>query len=201
MIPMLIAAQHGLGATVPQLIGTTGQVAGATVGTLATTILSTSAIGGPVGIAIGAGIAAISTLLAVAGVGEGCGQSCITASNNANQIEQQMKDNLAAFQAGAIDQATALANYSILWNAYKQMCEQVNPGGGCITDRQAGACKWKDASGQCWNWDIGYRAPIAARAPQGTAPTASITSIVGSMSLAEWLLLGIVSWGVAEAVS
>jgi len=156
---------------------------------------------GPVGAIIGAGVVAVSTLLGTFGVGNGCGQSCVVASQNANQIEDQMKQNLAAFQSGQIDRATALSNFDILWNAFVQMCHQV--GGdqqtNCIADRQAGACKWHDAAGQCWNWDTGYRAPIQNAA--AAAPTVAVSSLLKNITLPELLVLGVIGFGIAEAAS
>jgi hypothetical protein len=152
-------------------------------------------ITGPIGLAIGAGITAITTLLASFGVGSGCGQSCIQASNDANQIEQAMKANLAAFQAGQITQAEALQNFDGLWQQLSQACGQIGGGAGsnCIADRQAGACKWKDSSGACWNWFSGYRDPIA-NAPANSAPT------VGGVSITNLLLVAGAGLLIAEAL-
>lgn len=102
-------------------------------------------------------------------VGQGCGQTCTLTSDAANQIEEQLKANLAAYMAiprTASVQAAALNVFDSYWNALVQYCSQpefqsTKAGKNCIEDRQAGACKWKDESGQCWNWHKGYREPIA----------------------------------------
>jgi hypothetical protein len=197
-IPMLIRTGLGLGSTNSTLVSASGAAAGSTVSLIAQ-LLPASAIGGPIGIAIGGAIAAISGLLGVLGVGNGCGQSCVVASNNANSIESQMQANLAAFQAGSISQATAEANYQTLWNQFVAMCTQVQgANSACITDRQQGACKWKDASGNCWNWYVGYYLPIANAAP---APTAALSSIFETFTAPEWVLIGGIVIGAAVVLS
>src|SRR6185369_8545402 len=196
-------SQFGLGsgptATTSGLIAATGGAAGSTLSILSPILLGSTA--GPIGAAIGAGIVAVTQVLGVFGVGNGCGQSCVVASQNANDIENQMKQNLAAFQSGQIDRATALSNFDILWNAFVQMCHQV--GGdqqtNCIADRQAGACKWHDSAGQCWNWDTGYRAPIQNAA--AAAPTVAVSSLLKNITLPELLVLGVIGFGIAEAAS
>ena len=89
-----------------------------------------------------------------------------------NSAEYQMKQNLAAWNASpkcAADQMQALANFDKLWAGVVQTCTQIAggpssdsaaAGTNCIQDRQAGACTWRD-SGQCWDWFIAYRDPIA----------------------------------------
>ena len=190
----------GLGATSTSgLIAATGSAAGGTFALLATPAMGISALGGPVGMAIGTAVALVSQLLGYLGVGNGCGQGCVTASTNANAIEQQMRDNLAAFQSGQISQAAAEANYQTLWQSFAAMCAQVQGNNSaCVTDRQQGACKWKDASGACWNWYTGYYLPIAQAAPTSAA---SLTSILGTLSPAEWLLIAGLGLGAYAAVT
>lgn len=90
-----------------------------------------------------------------------------------NAAEYQMRQNLAAWNASpkcAADQMQALANFDKLWNGVLQTCTQIAggpssdsaaAGTNCIQDRQAGACKFKDSAGACWDWFIAYRDPIA----------------------------------------
>jgi hypothetical protein len=160
-----------IAATTPQLISTAGGVAGSTLA--ATIALWAPLIGvtGPVGLAIAGGVAAVTAILGALGVGSGCGSTCIQASNDANQIETQMRANLAAYQAGQIDGTTAVANFDQLWTGLENACNQIGGGAGqnCISDRQQGACKWRDSSGACWNWFIGYRDPIAIGSGGGSA--------------------------------
>jgi hypothetical protein len=49
-----------------------------------------------------------------------------------------------------------------------------NAGQACIADRQAGGCSYK-VNGQCWNWSVGYRDPIA-KDPDMTANAAAASS-------------------------
>ncbi len=82
------------------------------------------------------------------------------------EIEPLLKENVQGYLAGPRtrdSQAQALNNFDGAWQWVLENCGQPsmgNPGKACITDRQAGACKWQD-NGQCWNWFIGYRDPIA----------------------------------------
>lgn len=149
-----------------------GGSAVATVGGLMAAIPAIAAATGPfapIAIAVGSLVAFLGGM-----VGGGCGQTCVVASQNTNQIEDAMKANLAAFRAGQIDQSTALATFDSLWQQQASMCQQVGGprAGQCVSDRQAGACTWKDATGVCWNWFSGYRDPIANSVPSGSYGTA-----------------------------
>jgi len=83
-----------------------------------------------------------------------------------NELEPYLLQNLQGYQAGPhtrSSQAQALANFDAVWQTLKENCDQEQygePGKRCVSDRQAGSCEWKDA-GQCWNWFVGYRDPIA----------------------------------------
>ena len=74
--------------------------------------LSDSASSGPIGAAIGGRIA-ISQLLV--GIFQGCGQTCVEASNIANQVEPALQQNLAAYLASPVRtvsmQAAAINNF------------------------------------------------------------------------------------------
>jgi hypothetical protein len=116
---------------------------------------------------VGPAIAA-ATLVAIY-LAKGCGDTCIVASNYANEAEEALKQNLNAYLSLPTPrprsaQVVALANFKTVWEALQRACNTPalkDAGQRCITDRQAGACVWRDSSGQCWNWDSGYRAPIA----------------------------------------
>jgi hypothetical protein len=109
-----------------------------------------------------------ATLVAIY-LAKGCGDTCIVASNYANEAEEALKQNLNAYLSLPTPrprsaQVVALANFKTVWEALQRACSTPalkDAGQRCITDRQAGACVWRDSSGQCWNWDSGYRAPIA----------------------------------------
>jgi hypothetical protein len=173
---------YGLGATDPVL--TTG---GAVV-------MAASPAAGPFA-PVFATVGALMTFLGVLGVGGGCGPSCVAASNDANAVELALKANLAAFLHGQIDQATAISNFNALWLQLQEGCAQIGGSAGqaCISDRQAGACKWLTSSGgwdaasctynppgaagsgsSCWNWDVGYSSPIV------NAPACFLDSSAGA---------------------
>jgi hypothetical protein len=61
------------------------------------------------------------------------------------------------------NQTLALQTFDQIWATLVKMCSDPqwgNAGKRCISDRQRGACTWKD-QGQCWDWFIGYRDKIA----------------------------------------
>jgi hypothetical protein len=133
----------------------------------------------------------------------GCGQSCVITSNWANQAEALLKKNLSAYMAlptprAVSAQAAYLANFDAVWNYLVQECSSPGlstAGQHCISDRQAGACHYHDASGQCWNWFVGYRDPIA-NDPNVVADSAASTvtgamaGAAGSLGISPWLLGG-----------
>ena len=146
-----------------------------------------AAMAGPVGIAV-AGILVAASLIMKAF--KGCGQTCIQATQIANQVGDALKQNVQAYIASPIRtrsmQAAALNNFDTTWAALVQACS--NPqlqaaGQRCISDRQQGSCKWKASAGGwsqsssgtwtytapgpagsgdvCWNYFVGFRDPIA----------------------------------------
>jgi len=136
-------------------------------------------IAGPIAAAI-AGIG-----IALANVFSGCGQTCVEASNLANQAEPILQQNLDTYMSAPVHyaslQAAALNNFQLTWNALQAACS--NPqlgsaGQACISDRQAGGCHYQTSPGgwvngvyvnpgaqgsgdTCWNWFVGYHDPIA----------------------------------------
>lgn len=124
-------------------------------------------------------IAAPFVMNLVKKVVQGCGQTCVLTSDAANQIEDQLKANLAAYQNSGhtrAEQSAALAVFDGYWNALVQYCgapefQSTKAGRNCIDDRKQDACKWRDSAGECWNWFKGYRDPIAN--DQNVKPDAS----------------------------
>lgn len=129
---------------------------------------------------IGAAIAGITILATALIKNSGCGQTCIITSQWANQAATLLDQNIAAYFSIPVprsvsQQQAALANFDAIWARLVQMCSDPstgNAGKRCISDRQAGACTWKQtadkvppwgtpAAGECWNWFNGYRDPIA----------------------------------------
>lgn len=88
------------------------------------------------------------------------------ATSIVNEIEPQLVTNRDGYLSGPrtrSSQAQALANFDAAWQAVIQACSNPQLGSAgerCISDRDRNACVWKEG-GQCWNWFIGYRDPIA----------------------------------------
>jgi hypothetical protein len=194
-----------------------------TLSALSATTLSLSAITMGIGAAV-AGAIALS--VAIYNAFKGCGQTCIQASNIANQVEQILRQNLNDYLALPVHyaslQAAHLNNFQTAWQALVQACSAQalqQAGVNCIQDRQQGACHYhtspggwqngqyvapgQDGSGSaCWNWFVGYRDPIAndpTVVPDpalGADGTLSISTPTGSTSLMPLLLIAAVIAGV-----
>ncbi len=172
----------GLGDTAPYIKGVTSGASVATpviTGILASHAAATAAAtGAPALIAgmapavaipiIGAAIVGV-TLLAITLIkNSGCGQTCVVTSQWANQAADLLQKNLDAYRAlpqprTKAAQGVALANFDAIWAALVAQCGQPEMGDAgkrCISDRERGACKWKNGN-DCWNWFIGYRDEIA----------------------------------------
>jgi hypothetical protein len=177
---------RGMGAPISGGAATADQIAATGASTTVGILVALGTISGPVGAAIG-GIIALSA--AIASLFGGCGQTCVQASNIANQLGDTLTQNLNTYLAAPIHyqslQAAALNNFDTAWAALVQACS--NPalgsaGKACISDRQQGACKWKASPGgwkqvngqwtysgygpagsgtACWNYFVGMRDPIA----------------------------------------
>lgn len=143
----------------------------------------------------------VAQMLAVLGVGSGCGQTCVLSSRYADAAEKLLLQNLQTYFAqtgrNRAAQSAALGNFDAIWQDLYQACS--NPALGdagrrCITDRQAGACVWKQTAegyakapfpgvpqpGECWNWFSGYRDPIANDPDVALLPSLeSLTGIQG----------------------
>ena len=178
--PSCLLALAGMGATTAQEVSAGTQaavgVANAAKSNLPTStkaetaaasaLFSAAAVPSPATpfLAIAGGVA---TLLAAVGVGSGCGQDCITASDYANKAEGLLKQNLDTYLAletprAKSAQTAGVANFNSIWNGLEQACGAVpgDAGKNCVSDRQAGACKWTNAAG-CFNWFTGYLYPIS----------------------------------------
>lgn len=117
---------------------------------------------------IGPALAGATLLISSLIKNSGCGQTCVITSQWANQAAQALQQNLDAYRAMPTPrprsaQQLAIQNFDQIWQTLVQQCSQPNLGDAgkrCISDRQQGACHYKD-NGQCWNWFVGYRDPIA----------------------------------------
>lgn len=147
----------------------TGIKIGATAGQIATPalahLITAASWGVPV---VGAAIAGVTLALTAIFNRKGPQQK-VASTKIVNDLEPQLLANLNGYLNGPrtrSSQAAALANFDAAWamlisSDYCGSSQLGNPGKACIADRQQGACVWKDASGQCWNWFVGYRDPIA----------------------------------------
>jgi len=181
------------------VIGSAGAgIATGILGTLtsggATTILGITSAAVPViGAALMGAVMTVQYLIK----NSGCGQTCIETSQWANQAAaalQQVMDSYFALPAPRTEaqKAVAVAAFQGIWHQLVQACGQPgtgNAGVRCITDRQAGACTWRQKYapvypgqpniGECWNWFNGYLAPIQAD-PVVADTVATSVSQVGS---------------------
>lgn len=152
-------------------------VAATSAGSVATALGVSTAVAVPV---IGAAIAGVALLATYLIKNSGCGVTCVETSSWANQAEALLAKNIAAYFAlptprSQSNQSTALSTFDQIWAQLQANCSQAGTGTAgqrCISDRQAGACTWKQtadkvpswgtpAAGECWNWFAGYRDPIA----------------------------------------
>jgi hypothetical protein len=180
---------------------------------------------------IGAALVAAVLVVSYLIKNSGCGQTCIETSQWANQAAaalQKVKDAYFANPAPRTQsqQAVALAAGQAIWQQLQQTCGQAgtgNAGVRCISDRQAGACTWKQKYpptypgdpelGACWNWDNGYFQairqdpvvpdPVPTVASVATSVSGSIASIFtnadGSTSMLPLLVLGgLALWAVSS---
>ncbi len=177
---------RGLGAGLSPQNQSIAQAASAGASTTAAILVAMGTIGGPVGAVI-AGIAGLG--IAIANAFAGCGQTCVEATNIANQVAAILDQNLQTYLSAPVHyaslQAAAVNNFNTAWSSLVSACS--NPqlaaaGQHCISDRQSGACTWKASPGgwnqaadgtwsytpwgaagsgtACWNWFVGYLDPI-----------------------------------------
>lgn len=130
--------------------------------------------------------------------------SKIATTEIVNQAEVLLKNNLAAWQSlpasqkNAATQAAALQNFDAVWTQVQQACLGGNygsAGNACIADREQGACHFQ-ANGQCWNWFIGYRDPIAndpAVVANAASPSSSTVSVGTAITAAAAAAAGVSS--------
>jgi len=173
----------------------------------------------------------IVSFLGQMGVGSGCGQTCVLSTQYANKAAALLEQNIQAYFAVPAPrpqsvQSAALQNFMLIWNDLEQQCgnpQLASAGQRCITDRQAGACTWKQtgqpefpgqpANGQCWNWWNAYHDPIANDpnvVPDSALSSPALDAVsqsassgtpgVSTSNLSPWLLL-LMAAGVVWAVS
>jgi hypothetical protein len=157
----------------------------------------------------------------------GCGITCVETSQWANQAAdalQKVMDGYFALPAPRTQtqKALAVANFRTIWRQLQQACGQPgtgNAGVRCISDRQQGACTWRQKYapvypgqpniGECWNWFNGYLGPIQQDpvvpdpVPTVSGAVSDLTSSLGlpsgnaSSLLPLALIAGLVIWAVS----
>lgn len=166
-----------------------------------------SAVGGPLGGAIASSIAEIG--VAISDLWSGCGNTCVEATDYANQTGDLLTQNLQQYLAAPVHYASlqqaALANFNSAWNSLVQGCSNTalgSAGQNCISARQNGACVYKTSPGgwtqvngtwqynypgangsgnTCWNYFVGFYDPIA-NDPTVVADPGSVLSSVPAFS-------------------
>jgi hypothetical protein len=169
------AQQVQLGGTMAA--GTASAILGSLTTGGASTVFGITSAAVPV---IGAALVAATLLVSYLVKNSGCGVTCVETSSWANQAAAALQKVMDAYFAlpaprTQAQQAVAIANFQAVWAQLEQACGQPgtgNAGVRCISDRQAGACTWKQkyapvypgqpAIGECWNWFNGYLGPIQA---------------------------------------
>ena len=149
---------------------------------------------------VGAALAAATLVVQYLVANSGCGQTCIETSSWANQAAAALQKVMDAYFAlpaprTQSQQALAVANFNTIWAQLQQAGGQPgtgNAGVKCISDRQAGACTWKQAYapvypgepniGECWNWFNGYLGPIQADPVVADTVTSDLSSVASSVS-------------------
>ena len=157
-------------------------------------IASASPLAGPAApivAAVGGLVAAAGAIAGALHIGQGCGATCIQATSIVNSAEPAFRLNLEGYENGTIDQTTALNNFNQMWTAIQQSCGQIpgTAGEKCVSDRQAGACTWKQTAnpeypgqpniGACWNWWNAYHDPLEQ---PSLVPTSGGTVVSGLTS-------------------
>ena len=108
------------------------------VGSAAASIAGFGSIAGPIGAIAGVLVGIFSQVF------KGCGQQCTLSSNEANQVQTALQQNLAAWNASQktqAEQTSALANFDYAWSQLEQVCgnpSMGNPGQRCLSERQRG---------------------------------------------------------------
>jgi hypothetical protein len=198
----------------------TGIIAAHAASVAAATGAQATVLGMSLGVAvpvIGAALVGVTLLASWLIKNSGCGPTCVVTSQWANKAEEMLKQNIAAYFALPVPRSVAartvaLANFDAVWKTLQEQCGQAevgNAGVRCISDRQSGACKWKQTAdsvllqypgepqpGECWNWFNGYRDPIANDPAVETESAAVLSSVGGSSLLPLALIGGLVLWGV-----
>ena len=137
---------NGLADTSGSSIASIAATGAATTGSIVA-LLPGFALAGPIGAAV-AGLVAVG--IGIAKIFSGCGQTCVEATNIANQLQVYWQNNLDTYMQAPIHykslQAAALNNFDTGWAALYKACSDPALGAAgqrCISERQrGGASAW-----------------------------------------------------------
>jgi hypothetical protein len=194
---MILNSHHGMGST---LSTTSSQIGSA--------LIAGSAATGPAAPFVAAAGAAAELVGAVANLFSGCGATCTLATSIVNQVEPYLQTNMENYFTNAnrttADQQVALSTFDQMWSIVESKCGQPNlgsAGSACINDRGPNGCLAKTTAneypmyssvpypvGECWNWFVGYRDPIANDVPPGGSGTvtSSVSSALSSIESSDY---------------
>lgn len=201
--------KRGMGQTTSGLVSQAAGGAGTAVGATSGLLVAAGAVQAvPLAGQIAGAVLAITAV--VASLFKGCGQTCILTTNEVNQVEPYLQQNLSEYLAAPVSAATqqeALNNFNQLWQGVVTYCSQPSmssAGKNCISDREQGSCAYKTSPGgwqqtngvwnyvypgangsgsTCWNWFVGYHDPIANDPRVAAAASAtSANAVSGSTS-------------------
>lgn len=159
-LPLHSLGLRGLGTA--QTTATIESIAATGASTATSILVATSVILPGVGTAVAA---IIGAGLAIASLFKGCGQTCVAATNIANQAGTIISQAFNAYMASPIHYVSMQQAFLTLFDsttaAMDQACSDPNLGAAgqrCISDRQRGSCKWKvnafgwQQSGSGWTY-------------------------------------------------
>lgn len=216
----------GIASGVSQIVSSStvgGKISGA-----GTMIMSAAPFAGPAApivAIVGAVVTVAGQIIKFVGWGDGCGQTCIATTTYANNAEALLRKNIDAYFSSAVrntsTQVAALAGFDSIWNQLATACgaaDMGDAGKACTSDRNKGACHWKQTGdspwpggpkiGECWNWFAAYRDPIAndtgvvpdSAIDMGTVSSSS-SSTTSTDSSSTWLAVAAIAGLVALGVS
>lgn len=173
-------------------------------GSVGASMLAAAPFSGPAAPFVAAAGALLELISACSSLYSGCGVTCVEATNIVNQVEPYLIQNNQLYFTNpnrtACDQQAALNTFDTIWNGVVQGCSAPGlgtAGSNCINERSAQAlnCTWGKTQpntfppycsvaypvGQCWNWFMAYRDPIANDVPPGGG--CPIGNVLGGLGL------------------
>jgi hypothetical protein len=173
-------------------------------GSVGASMLAAAPFSGPAAPFVAAGGALLELISACSSLYSGCGATCVEATNIVNQVEPYLIQNMQLYfqnpSRTGCDQQAALNTFDTIWAGVKQGCSAPGlgtAGANCINERDATAqgcvfgktqansyppyCPVPYPVGQCWNWFLAYRDPIANDVPPGGS--CAIGNVLGGLGL------------------